>query len=101
RIAIAEAELQLVIHRADIKEFRTVHAILLLRTISLIGVIVTCPCAARLVEDGARSAWSLPAVGEEAETAGDFRPHPRHVQRRADDLRVLDLVDLGRPGLLP
>src|SRR5438270_11095558 len=101
RIAIAESEFQLVIHRADIEELRTVEAVLLLRTVGDVGEVVLGPGEGGRVKHGGRSARTLSTVGEEAETAGDLRPHAGDVQRRTDDLRVFDLVDLRGAGLLP
>src|SRR5262249_56819403 len=46
-----------------------------------------------------RRALTLPAIAEQAEPAVNLRPHAGEVEAGADDLRVLDLVDLGRAGL--
>src|SRR4051794_31585212 len=100
RIAIAEAELQLMVHLADVEELRPVEAFLLLRAIGNVGVEVVV-VHARGIAPARRSAFALSAVAIEAETTGDLRPHTSEVEARTDDLRVFELVDGGRTDLPP
>src|SRR3954468_14563591 len=100
RVAIAEAELQLMVHLADVEELGAVEAFLLLRTIGNVGVEVVV-VHARGIAPARRSAFALSAVAVEAETAGDLRPHTGEVEARSDDLRVFELVDGGRTDLPP
>src|SRR5207244_7066672 len=52
------------------------------------------------VEDDRRGVADA-AVGDQAEAALDLRPHAGQVEAGADDLRVLELVDLRRTALVP
>src|SRR6202011_3164742 len=61
RVAVAEAELQLMVHRAHVEELRTVEAFLLLRTRRDIGVEVVVIDAA-CIAPARRGCLALTAV---------------------------------------
>ena len=101
RVAVADAELQLVRERAGVEEGRAVEAHLILRTLGVVVVVAVVREAVSVIAEvpGGRKAAqtavdvvaALAVVGDELETTLDLRIETGQVEVRAEHVRVLDL----------
>src|ERR1051325_10043419 len=87
RLAVSEAELQLVVRAADVEELRAIEAVLLLRPMNVLGVEVAVINLAGVAPHHGRG-FADAAVTDQIEAAVDLRPHAGQVEARSEDLRV-------------